>query len=145
MVTYIFSGKVEPERASVSISPLSIRIEAIDAGFSGGAIVSINSSQVSIKLDTTSEGVSLATMKNYVEQFVRATVDSYGYLSGRGYDVEITSAIQPDGTQTVFGVGIPELEESRHERPLSFQELLEAVGKSPYLHQALADLREAIR
>ncbi len=72
-------------------------------------------------------------------------LNSYGYLSGRGYDVEITSVVDPNGQQTVFGVGIRELEKTKDDRPLSFEELLSVMSKSPHLHRALGDLREAIR
>lgn len=145
MATYIFSGKVMPERADVNISLPSLTFQAKDAGFSGETIISIARSQISIKLDTTDAGVNLDTMKNYMEQLVRNLVDSYGYLSGRGYDIEITSVVNPNGQQAVFGVGIRELEKSENERPLSFQELFPVILKSPHLRHALGDLREAIR
>ena len=109
------------------------------------AIVSINASQVSIVIETTDKNADLPTLKNYVEYLVRTVVDAYGYLTGRGYDVEITSVVDPDGKHTVFGVGIPELEEAQNERPLHFPELLEVMGRSQHLHRALGDLREAIR
>jgi len=145
MATYTFTGKVMPERANVNISVLSLTFQAKDAGFSGETIISIACSQVSIKLDTPDTGVDLPTMKNYLGQIVRNLVDSYGYISGRGYDIEITSVVDPNGQQTVFGVGIRELEESEDERPLSFRELFQVMLKSPHLRHALGDLREAIR
>lgn len=145
MSTYIFNGKIMPERANVNVSVLQIQMEAKDIGVSGEAIVSIGASQVSVVTKTTDKNVGLLTLKNYVEYLVRTVVDAYGYLSGRGYDVEIISGVDPDGKQTVFGVGIPELEEARNERPLSFSELLKVMEKSRHLHRALGDLREAIR
>jgi hypothetical protein len=73
-------------------------------------------------------------------------VDAYGYLTGRGYDVEITSAINNEGVQTVFGVDVPELEKTASERPVEFHELVtELIHKSQHLGNALADLRESIR
>lgn len=148
MSTYIFSGKIMPERVNFNVSPpLLIQMQAIDAGISGEAIVSINASQVSIVIETTDKNAGLPTLKNYVEYLVRTIVDAYGYLTGRGYDVEITSVVDPDGKHTVFGVGIRELEEAKDERPLSFPALLGVMGmdKSQHLHRALGDLREAIR
>lgn len=144
MNSYIFSGKVLPERANVSITPLEINMDAIDADISGIATVSIAVSQVSVVLNTNSDS-SLLTLKNYMEYLVRTLIDAYGYLSGRGYDVEITSVVNPEGNYSVFGVGIPELENSQNDRPLSFQQLLTAMAKSQHLHRALADLREAIK
>lgn len=145
MSTYIFSGKIMPERADVSVSKISIQILAEDAGINGDAIVSIGASQVSVVIETIDKNAGLPTLKNYVEYLVRTVVDAYGYLTGRGYDVEITSVVDPDGKHTVFGVGIPELEEAQNERPLHFPELLKVMGRSQHLHRALGDLREAIR
>ena len=144
MNSYIFSGKVLPERANVNITPIELKIDAIDAGISGTAVVSIDVSQVSVVLNTNSNS-DLMTLKNYVDYSVRTLIDAFGYLSGRGYDIEITSVVNHEGKHAVFGVGIPELEKSQKERPLSFQQLLEAMAKSQYLHRALSDLREAIR
>lgn len=146
MNTYTFSGKVLPERANVNIMPpLKIEMEAKDAGISGKATVSIGVSQISVVFNTENSNVDLPTLKNYVEDIVSSLVDAYGYLSGRGYDIEITSVVDPSGMQTVFGVGVAELEETQSERPLSFQDLIEVMNKSPDLHRALRDLREAIR
>lgn len=144
MNSFIFSGKVLPERANVNITPLEIKMEAIGSGISGTAIISIAVSQVSVVFNTNSDS-DLMTLKNTVESLVRNLVDAYGYLSGRGYDIEITSVVDPEGRHTVFGVGISELEKSQKERPLSFQQLLTAMEKSQHLHHALGDLREAIK
>lgn len=144
MNSYIFSGKVLPERANVNVTPIEIKMDAIDAGISGIAIISIAVSQISVVFNTKNDS-DLGTLKNYAEYLVRNLVDAFGYLSGRGYDIEITSVVNHEGKYTVFGVGIPELEESQNERPLSFQQLLTVMEKSQHLHLALGDLREAIR
>ena len=141
---YVFSGKILPERAIVNIPPIEINMEATDAGISGTVIVSIVVSQVSIVFNTNSES-DIFTLRNYVESTLRTLVDTYGYLSGRGYDVEITSALNDKGGYTVFGVGIGELENAQNERPLSFQQLLTVMNKSTHYHRALGDLRESIR
>ncbi len=146
MNTYTFSGKVLPERANMSITrPLPIAMEAKDAGISGAGAISILVSQISVVFNTEDSNVDLPTLKNYVEGIVRNLVDAYGYLSGRGYDIEITSVVDPAGMQTVFGVGVGALEQTQSERPLSFQDLKDVVFKSQELRRALSDLREAIR
>lgn len=144
MGIYTFSGKVLPERTNVSIPTIELNMKAIGTNISGTATIYILLSQVSVILNTNSDS-DLPTLKNYMEYLIRTYIDAYGYLFGRGYDVEITSAINPEGNYTVFGVGIPELEESQNDRPLSFQQLVTAMNKSYYLHRALGDLREAIR
>jgi len=145
MATYVFTGRVMPERANVNVSAFQVQLLATDAGVSGNAIVSIDVSQVSVMLNTETVNVDLHTLKNYMEYIVRNLVDALGYLSGCGYDVEITSVTEPDGKQTVFGVGILELGETKRERPLEFPKLIEVINKSQHLRRALGDLREAIR
>ena len=145
MNVFGFSGKVMPERANVNISPLQVQVDWEYAGIAGEAIISVGASQVSVLFKPSGDKVDLPTLRNYVENLVRALVDGYGYISGRRYDVEITSVLDPNGSQMVFGVGIPELEKSQNERPLSLQQLVQAINKSPLvLPRALGDLREAI-
>ncbi len=146
MNTYIFSGKILPERAAITVSnPIQINVQAIDAAISFNAVISIGVSQVSIAVKTKDKNVDVFTLKNYVENLVRVEVDVLGYLWGRGYDVEITSAVESNGQQVVFGVGIPELEATQKERPLPIDELFRVVIKSEHLRRALGDLRETIR
>lgn len=144
MKTYIFSGKILPERANVDVTPLEIDLSAGSANFKGKAIINISVSQISVVLNVETD-IDIFTMKNAVEHTVRVLIDTYGYISGRGYDIEITSVVDPDNKQTVFGVGIPELEADQKERPLHFSETLQLALKSRQLQHAFFNLREAIR
>ncbi len=153
MTVYVFSGRVVPERAEVELKsepfvPFPIDLE-VDSESLIGKIrvkVSLNVSQLAVIVETRQEVPEIETLKNLIEQVVRAAVDTYGYLTGRGYDVEITSVVRPDGQLSlVFGVGILELEKTGPERDRSFNDLFELEMESPQLRQALADLREAIR
>lgn len=169
MFTYIFTGTVLPERANVHIliprdRPLSCIID-----LPGGEVmqfdasITIGASQVSVVIKSELEIADLATLKNHVESFVGSVVDAFGYLEGRGYDVEIKSLVgQQDGEPwasmpiwTVFGVEIAGLQEAKSERPLTFDEIMPLMFNTPVqggsnsnvpvqLRRALADLREAI-
>jgi len=144
--TWIFHGTVLPERAGLDISsPVKISFSAEEAGISGEAILSVGASHVSIVVSSDDTEADLETLRNYVDYVARSTVDVYGYLSGRGYDLEISSVVDRDGRQTVFGVGIEDIENLQQERPLVFQEVLGLMSRSHSLPRALADLREAIR
>lgn len=148
MVTYFFSGRVIPERAAVTVSPSKFRASVREAALDFEAEISIGVSQVSVVVQTAKEVKDLPTLRNYVEQLVRTEVDAFGYLEGRGYDVEITSVTSADGQPlVVFGVEIRELQESKSERPVSFEELWKLLwdAKAAPLRRALGDLREAIR
>lgn len=149
MPTYIFSGRVLPERANVNIQLPLIFVQNNEARLEFHAQVAIGASQVSVVVDTEEEADNLLTLRNYVEWLVRMAVDAFGYLKGIGYDVEITSVVNPSGTLwQVFGVGEPSLAQSESERPVGFPELwkvLTSGAKTAPLQQALGDLREAIR
>lgn len=110
----------------------------------------------------------METARNYIEYFVRSIVDAFGYTEGRGYDVEITSVIgQQDGQPwasfpvwAVFGVEVSALQQTKSERPISFDEVVPLLLDLPQqndsdpivaklapqqLRRCLGDLREAIR
>ena len=149
MATYIFAGKVFPERADVNIQISPIEVQIKEAGLQFQARISIGASQVSVVVDTEEEVSELSTLRNYIEWYVGVAVNALGYLGGRGYDVEITSVVGSSGTPWhVFGVGVPALERSKSERPVNFSglwNLLMSDERAVPLERALANLREAIR
>ena len=150
MPKYIFSGKVFPERAAVTITFPYLLVMQVPTGGRFRAKVLIETSQVSVVVD--SDITDLATLRNYVEQTVRNFVDAYGYIEGRGYDVEISSATLETGDLVVFDVEVAELQNNKTERPVSFQEIIKLLfldptssGQLGVLRMALAEIREAIR
>jgi len=122
------------------------------------AHASISLSQISVTVKTAKEikgDIELLTLRNTVETIVRYIIDCYGYMTGRGYDVELTSVTDDSGNLTVFGVDIAELKEE--ERPLKFGQVAELIlspraikdpnyaNATSCLRIAFGDLREAIR
>jgi len=142
---YIFSGRVLPERANVTVDPLQIKSNHGEAGLELDIKLSIGASQISAEAVINKGSTDIFTFKNIVEASVSAIVDAYGYISGRGYDIEIASVVDENANQTVFGVGVPALEANKKERPLDFAGILRNFANSRFLVPALADLREAIR
>ncbi len=145
MATLIFSGRVIPERADVSISVPELPLITPGGEFSGKMLLSIICSQILVKLDISDTNINVPTIKNSIEPIVRGLVDAYGYLTGRGYDIEITSVINQTGQYHVFGVEEEALAKIKGERPLTYQELFYIMAKCHQLQRALGDLREAIR
>lgn len=136
-----------PERADFHLGNIKIELgtQTKDIKFKGEIIISIKYSQIAATLNIDTDQ-DIPTLKIAVEQVVRNAVDTYGYLSGRGYDIEITSAVDPDGNQTVFGVGIPEIESTSKERPFNFVDTFtKVVMNSKEFQHALTNLRECIR
>lgn len=112
MFTYILNGIVIPERASVSISNLGFKIKIPNLSMDFLDLnISIQISQISVVIQSQIEIKDYETLKNYIQDVVAMTLDIYGYISGRGYDVEITSLTTPTKNENyIFGVGVSELE-----------------------------------
>jgi hypothetical protein len=145
MATYIFTGRVVPERANINVNPVKISFVARVAGFQGDITISIVSSQICLRLETRDVDVHLDTMRNYVEHTARTLVDLFGFTAGNGYYTELSYVVDPQGQQTVLGNPIRDLMELNPERPMPFQKLLPIMVKSHLLPRVLEYLREAVR
>lgn len=162
MFIYTFAGKVLPERAHVTLGHIpGLAIEATfpDSTMACEAEIIVSNAQLLLVLRSEEPVVDLWTLRNTIEQIVRGIVDSYGYVEGRGYDIEITSVIDSTGEcWQVFPIEEAAIQATKNERPVSFDELkilLMNPRAEPYLEQdtfklgqlrvALGDLRQAIR
>jgi hypothetical protein len=142
----VFSGRVHPERAGVTLTglpPLKLQI--------GGHVVqvalTIASSQVTFRLVGELD-LDLPTLKNNVQGIVAMTVDAIGWGNGCGYTIEITSWNGENDAGT-FGVDIPVL---KRDQPESLADAIGVIklllgdseGKLKPLRRALADFRMAM-
>ena len=158
--TYMFSGRVHPERAYVTLSPIRCTIETrmADSVLLLNAHIKIDNAQVLVVATTEERVDNLETVRNSVESAVRGAVDAFSFVEGRGYDVEITSVIDSTGEQwTVFGVEVGVLQASKRDRPVTYGQLYalmtdpKQIRDEPasfrlmQLRIALGDLREAVR
>jgi len=142
---YIFVGKVYPERANVTLPEIKGEVKADDIDFKGMIKVSIIVSQVNIELDSDSK-VSITDLKNTVEMFAHTMVDTYGYLKGYSYSLEITSVYIPETEYfEVFGVDVVRITQDEKNRPLNYKDTLKLALKYPKLYMVLKDLRDAIK
>lgn len=76
---YIFTGKVYPERANVTLPEVKGEVGADDVDFKATIKASVIVSQINVELDSDSK-YSATDLKNTVEAFVYTMVDVYGYL-----------------------------------------------------------------
>ncbi len=142
---YIFFGKVQPERATLTISDISAEVGADDSPFKGTVKVSIKLSQVVVELDTDMK-LSTVDLRNTVENFVYTMVDVYGYLKGYAYSVELHSVYIPETQENeVFGIDVIKITEDEKNRPLNYHDTLLLALKHPKLYMVLKDLRDAIK
>ncbi|MDO8487083.1 MAG: hypothetical protein Q7S45_02225 [Candidatus Curtissbacteria bacterium] len=142
---YIFFGKVHPERAALTLPETKGEVGQKDGDFKGTIKVLVILSQITVELDTTSK-YHIIDLKNSVENFVHAMVDTYGYLKGYAYSVEILSVFIPEtGHDEVFGIDVVQITEDEKNRPLNYNDALQLALKIPELYMVLKDLRDAIK
>lgn len=148
MNTYIFNGRILPERVSADMAPdQELKVSIPEANLDFDVTISIRASQVAIIVDSASQVTDVGTLKNQVERLLRIIVDANGYLEGRGYDVEITSVVGPGHQYIVFGIEEYALQKAKSERPVGFAELWDILisgERSAPLQRALGNLRDAI-
>ncbi len=149
MFRYDFYGKVLPERVKFSISVPPIRIKVEEYGFDLQIALSILESQISVKIESEKEIADLFTLKNTVTEYVRLYTDTWGYLHGYSYDVEITSLSGENNVPyIIYGVDIPEITADHENRPYKqIGDILDVVWNPKYvqIRIAFADLRRAIK
>ena len=150
-----------PERAFVTLGPIprmGIRTILTEGVMDFDAQVVISTAQIIVVVHSHDSIDDLETLRNSVETVVRGVVDAFGYIEGRGYDIEITSVVDSTGNSwQVFPVEIAAIQATKNERPLTFGELHallhpeadafddESTFRMMQLRIALGDLREAIR
>jgi len=150
MKELIFSGVIHPERAQVSITEITQYLDDIDGNNLGTLKIEISVSQITAHLSTEREDIDLFTWKNSLQPRIEVLVDSFGFLVGCGYEVEIIKAYDVKAKKDhVYGVNIETLPScTSKEELLKKYALLSSLFKGMeggYLQRCLADLRQAIR
>lgn len=143
--SYVFAGKVLPERESTGITIIDFETTAKEeeSGLTFNVKVSIIKSQILAAVST--ETADILTLRNYVDQVIRILLDSINYLRGYGLDIEITSVTDENNVHMVFGVDITRFAYKEQDIDADFHRLVGLASKSPHLRLALSNLRDAIR
>ncbi len=145
--TYIFFGRVLPERANVNISSLNFEWKNIEGEVIGELNTSILVSQINAQITLKQRPDELITLKNGIEEAMRVQLDLLGYTNSCGYDLEIIQVTDLLGNIEVFGANIDDTNQFPLKRPMKFNEIIPlfSTEKGDYLRLSLSDLREAIR
>jgi hypothetical protein len=109
--SYIFFGKVIPERANVNISSLNAEMSDLNEKKLGEMKTSIIASQITVQVNLKQKFDEILTLKNAVEEAIRVQVDLLGYTNSCGYDIEISQVTDLAGNTQVFGVNIDDTEQ----------------------------------
>ncbi len=146
----VFSGVVHPERAQVSISQSTQYLCDPQGNDIGTLIIEISVSQITAHLITSKEEIGLFTWRNSLQPRIEVLVDSFGFLVGCGYEIEIIKAYDVKAKKDhIYGVSIDTLPTCKSndevkERFAIISSLFKDV-EGGLFQRCLADLRKAIR
>lgn len=138
MYTYIITGKVHPERASVSFEEVHLS----DSKGLWKIRIKCDASQITSVLDWDKDDPEGA--RATVEQFAQMVASSLGFSLNCGYAVEIVTVHQVGEFNNgyVFGVSAPLEKESNH--IASFNDSLHFSVQNVFYRLALRDFMRAI-
>ena len=148
MVTWIFFGRVLPERFPLSVSLPTATVKQPELGIVYDSHVGIAEGQLVAEVTVTEGDVDIQTLRNLTERDIRLMTDMTGYQNGMAHDIEIISAFcRETAERCVFGVTVPILSERREGK---FQTLIDgplwlAYASDTGARLALSDFREAIK
>lgn len=148
--TYLFVGRVYPERASVTFAG-NLRLEGVGAGSDVPAsdiTVELSQSQITARVICPSAINNLFTARNVVEESARTMLDALNFFHGTGFELEITQVITPDGlASTLFLPQVPAVAEIVQAAGLSAGDILNSLNSLQqwHLRRVLSDLRLAVR
>ena len=146
--TYIFTGRVIPERALLDISEVPLKVIASEDVPEGDLFIEVIKSQISVRFLTSGEVRNIFTLRNIVEDAARMLLDVGGYFAGYGYDAEIVLVVRSNTAEKyVFGIDVPALAGICEKAGITVNDIFTALSKTDgyYLRHALADVREAIK
>lgn len=146
--TYIFGGRVLPERVVVTISEFKFDVPASHGIPEGTLFIEILASQILARFVCQTELEVEFTLRNLIEDASKSLLDALGFYKGYAYDVEIVHVVRPDTSgKRVFGIDIPVLKDICDSEGVTLGHVLAGVlaPSGIYFRRALADLREAIK
>lgn len=145
---YVLHGRVIPERVDFNLSTVPVTITEANYGFKLKVFLSILKSQISVYITSDKKVSDFETLRNIILEFIHGHTDSFGYLHGLAYDVEITS-ISGDQNEPylIYGVQINEIEKDYNNRPINdLNKILPLMaGDNRHLRYIFSDLRRAIK
>lgn len=155
MYTYVFTGKIHPQRVDFSVgSELPFILKHLNFGLDSETSIKFENSVITVKLQSNTdhskdENCNLETLKNIVEENVRLAVDAYCFVKSYSYDVEITKVECTDlGIEYTFGVqGEWNIERDEQVANAEFTKLLKLFDRPErvFLKDVLADFRRSIK
>jgi hypothetical protein len=109
METYLFIGRVLPERAALSVEKFGARLDYIQNGVPRRCVVRVRIlvNQIAVWFRSY-DAWHLPGLRNVVAEMLQAELSRIGYFTGHAYDFEITRVINVErNDDLVFGIDTP--------------------------------------
>jgi hypothetical protein len=145
MTCWTFTGRILPERIPLSVSMVEQTSEIPDIGLRYRTKIKIDKGHFIIPAVIESGQTDVLTLRNIVENDLRAITDLVGYHEGSSFDIDMVSAVSDEGPAVIFGNQIPILQQTRQARTGELTEELKVVCEETSARLVLADFREAMR
>ena len=155
MYTYVFTGKIHPERVNFSIGEkLPFILKHLNFGLDSKTSLKFENSVITIKLQSSTdhskdENCNLETLKNIVEENVRTVVDAFCFVKSYSYDLEITKVICGElNIDYTFGVqGEWNIQKDEQTTNIEFTKILKLFDRPEriFMKDVLADFRRSIK
>ena len=147
--SYVFNGRVHPERYEIGIAGFPELTFAHSDGTWSKYRFQLIASQMAVQVQTNSD-MSLLDLKGRVNEAARIAVDVLGYVIAAGLEVEIVTCVDHHGMLHVFNTAFDGLRaEAGPERNEREQQLVNQLASQSIsniaVRQALVDFRHAIR
>ena len=147
MDTYIFYGHLYPSN-QVEI-PTLVRTEfsSPDASYEGVVTVQTspeNRNDITVVIETSNYTGSIGNLKNSMQVFVNAIVDSTNYYNGSAVEIRLHSCAHGDASYE-FVTGSLELKSQTSDRVMKPNDVIKVLHKSEYLLYALSNFRKALK
>lgn len=145
MQKYFFKGDIYPKEI-VKILTVKTGFSSSDLDLLGNLTYSKGKdSDVEVVLELESYSGSIGNLKNSIQAFVSAILDSSNYYYGTALEVRLFECVGPDGAVYNFYTGSDFLRNSTSERPLNTPDVIIQLHKSVQLIYALMNYRKALK
>ncbi|TGP41621.1 hypothetical protein EN871_21765 [bacterium M00.F.Ca.ET.228.01.1.1] len=147
MPTYLFFGKVLPERAQLSVGEIRFEMRGPDSQVDSSLFVEIIHNQVVARIETSAPLDDHFTARNAVDDAVRSILDGIGFWKGYAYDLDLVQFADPVSPRKhVFGIDAPAAAGIADSFGINFESVMSILSAPNgwLVRRALSDMRESI-
>lgn len=146
---YIFAGRTTPDgvavKFDVSDPPLKLTVSGVDGQTCQVSLLLSGGIYIALAVEAQAAINDITTFRNQMTTICDSIYHAASFLNGRHLSVELTSLTEVETHRFwTFSDEVPDLQSTRHERPVAIEELTKLAITNAYLRISLSDLSHAI-